>query len=100
MSTIKNIKMLSNGRGKVLNFYNDYAKMVSHAKYKSIHGEEFKISTLKQMLQGQPIALAQAKAGNTSENLLNEIRQIIYSLNRRKEITKKIYSNIMDSIKL
>ena len=41
------------------------------------------------MLQRLPIALAQVKAGNTSENLLNEIRQIIYSLYRTKEITKK-----------
>ena len=42
----------------------------------------------------------QIKAGNTSENLLNEIRQIIYSLYRAKEITKKVYNNIMNSIKL
>ena len=52
------------------------------------------------MLQGLPIALAQVKAGNTSENLLNEIRQIIYSLYLEKEITKKVYNNILDSIKL
>ena len=42
------------------------------------------------MLQRLPIALAQVKAGNTSENLLNEIRQIIYSLYRAKEITKSV----------
>ena len=54
--------------------------MVSEAKYKSIHGEWLKVLTLKQMLQRLSIALAQVKAGNTSENLLNEIRQIIYSL--------------------
>ena len=41
------------------------------------------------MLQRLPIAIAQVKAGNTSENLLNEIRHIIYSLYRLKEITKK-----------
>ena len=52
------------------------------------------------MLQRLPIALAQVKAGNTSENLLNEIRQIIYSLYQAKEITKKVYSNIMNSIKV
>ena len=52
------------------------------------------------MLQRLPIALAQVKAGNTSENLLNEIRQIIYSLYRAKEITKKVYNNIINSIKL
>ena len=63
-------------------------------------GKVIKILTPKQMLQRLPIALAQVKAGNTSENLLNEIRQIIYSLYRAKEITKKVYNNIMNSIKL
>ena len=59
-----------------------------------------KILTPKQMLQRLPIALAQVKAGNTSENLLNEIRQIIYSLYRAKIITKIEYNNTMNSIKL
>ena len=52
------------------------------------------------MLQRLPIALAQVKSGNTSENLLNEIRQIIYSLYQAKKTTKKVYDNIMNSIKL
>ena len=52
------------------------------------------------MLQGLPIALAQVKASNTPENLLNEIIQIIYSLYQAKEITKKVYKNIMNSIKV
>ena len=47
------------------------------------------------MPQRLPIALVEVKVGNTSENLLNEIWQIIYSLYREKEIT-----NIMNSIKL
>ena len=42
------------------------------------------------MLQRLPIALAQVKAANTSENLLSKIRQIIYSLHRAKEITKNV----------
>ena len=46
------------------------------------------ILILKQMLQRVPIALAQVKAGNTTENILNEILQITYSLRREKEITK------------
>ena len=58
--------------------------MVSDAKYKLIHGEGLKILTLKQIPQILPIALAQVNTGNTSENLLNEIRQIIYSLYRAK----------------
>ena len=51
------------------------------------------------MLQILPIALAQVKVGNTFENLLNEIHQIIYSLHRTKEITKKVYNNIINSKK-
>ena len=52
------------------------------------------------MLQRSPIALAQSKARNTSKNLLNEIRQIIYSLYWAKEIPKKLYNNIMNSVKI
>ena len=58
-----------------------------------------KILTPKQMLQRLPIAHAQVKAGNTSENVLSKIRQIIYFLYRAKEITKKVYKDIMNSIK-
>ena len=47
------------------------------------------------MLQRLPIALTQVKAGNNSEKLLNEIRQIIYSLYQSKKITKKVYDNLM-----
>ena len=50
------------------------------------------------MLQRLPIALSQVKAGNDSENLLNEIRQIVSSLYQSKEITKKVYNNISESI--
>ena len=52
------------------------------------------------MLQILPIALAQVKAGNTSENLLNEIRQILYSLYWAKAITKRVFNNMINSIKL
>ena len=58
-----------------------------------------KILTLKQILQRLPIALPQEKACNTSEISLNEIRQIVYSLYRTSEIVKKLYNNIMNSIK-
>ena len=59
-----------------------------------------KILTPKQILQRLPIALAQVKVSNTSENLLHEIRQIVYSLYQANEITKKVYNNITNSIKL
>ena len=61
---------------------------------------EMKILSPQQMLQRLPIALAQVKVGNTSEDLLNKIRQIIYSLCREKEITRKVYNNITNSKKL
>ena len=52
------------------------------------------------MLQRLPIASAQVKAGNNSENVFNEIRKIVYSLYQSKEITKKVYNNIIKSIPL
>ena len=67
---------------------------------KEQEGEVLKILTPNQMLKRLPIALAQIKAGNNSESLLNENRQIVYSLYRSKEITKKVYNNIIKSIKV
>ena len=58
----------------------------------------FKILLPKYMLQRLPITLAQVKAGNNSESLLNEIRQIVYSLYQSKQITKKVYNNIIATI--
>ena len=80
--------------------FDDYSGIVSEGKYKTKYGEGLKILTPKQIVQRLPIALAQLKAGNTSENLLNEIRQIIYSLYLAKETAKKLYNNIMNSIKV
>ena len=53
-------------------------------------GKGLRILTTKQMFQRLPIALSLVKAGNSSENLLNKIRQITYSLYRAKEMTKKV----------
>ena len=52
------------------------------------------------MLQKLTITLLQVKAGNISEDLLNEICQLLYSLYQAKWITKKVYNNIMNSIML
>ena len=81
------------------NLFDDYSRIVSEVKYKSKYGEGLKILTPKQMLQRLPIALAEVRAGNTSENLRNEIRQILYSLYQEKEVNKKVYSNTMNLIK-
>ena len=69
--------------------------MASAAKNKAKNktsGQGLKILTSNQMLQRLPITLAQVEAGNNSENLLNEIRQIVYSLYQSKQITKKVYN--------
>ena len=88
-----------NKNKKIIKLFDDYPTIVSKAKYEAKHEEILKILTPKQMLQRLPIVLAQVKASNTSENLLNEISQIIYSL-YSKEITKNVYNNIMNSLKL
>ena len=62
-------------------------------------GTGLEILTPKQMIQRLTIVFAQIKAGNNSENLLNEIRQIIYSLYESKNI-KKVYNNIIKWIQL
>ena len=76
-----------------------FSRIVPGAKKKKF-GKGLKILTPKQVLQRLPIALAQVKPGNPSENLLNEIRQITYSLYRVKEFTRKVYYNKMNSIKV
>ena len=97
---LKTIKLLYKSREAVIKLFNDYSSIISEAKYRTKHGEGLKISIPKQMLQRLPIALTKVKTGNTSENLLNEIGPFIYSLYRAKEITKKVYNNIMNSIKV
>ena len=64
--------------------------MVNKAPFDAKYGKELKILIPTQMLQRLPIALAQVKAGNASENLLNKIRQIIYSLFQEKKFLKSI----------
>ena len=61
-------------------------------------GQGLKILAPSQMLSRLPISLAQLKAGNNSEKLKNEIRQLLYSLYRSKILTKKIYKCLVDII--
>ena len=86
-----NIEILYKARNVAVKFYDDYSLMISEAKTKATKGTGLKILTPKQMLQRLPIAFAQVKAGNSSESLLNKIRQIVYSLYQSKQITKKLY---------
>ena len=61
-------------------------------------GKRLKILTPDQMLSRLPITLAQLKAGNNSEKLKNEIRQLLYSLYRSKKLTKQLYKSLIDII--
>ena len=87
---------------EAIKFYDDYSLMMSESKTKAKQNETkgtgLKILTPKKMIQRLPIAFAQVKAGNNSENLLNEMRQVIYSLYKSKEITKKVYNSLMKSL--
>ena len=95
---IKNIKLLHDSLQSVIKLFNCYSTVVSEAKSKVKNGEGFKILTPKQMLPRLPLAFAQVKAGNTSENLLNEIRQTIFCIELKKLL--KVFNNIMNSRKL
>ena len=61
-------------------------------------GKGLKILTPNQMLSRLPIALAQLKAQNNSKKLKNEIRELLYSLYRSKNLTKTIYNNLINNI--
>ena len=82
---LKNIKMLYESRQTIIKLFSDYSSIASEVKYKEKYGEGLKILSPKQMLQRLPIVLAQVKAGSTSENLLNELRQILYFFVSKKD---------------
>ena len=106
--TLKQKKVINNlekfylSTEEVVNVFRDYGKIVLDASYKSKENETketgLKVLTPKHMLQRLPTAREEVKAGNNSESLLNEIRQIVYSLYQSKQITKKVYNNLIKSI--
>ena len=102
--TLPNTNIFYNARENAIQFIKDFGSMILEARSLAIEeeqkGEGLKILTPNQMLKRLPIALAQVKAGNNSESLLNEIKQIVYSLYRSEEITKKVCNNIINSIKV
>ena len=98
---VDSVTSLVQGREMVINAFKSRIFQISKEEQEGTGvNEMLKILTPNQMLKRLPIALAQVKAGNNSESLLNEIRQIVYSLYRSKEITKKVYNNIINSIKV
>ena len=84
--TLANLNIIFNGRNNAINFIEEYVSLILEAKKRAAEeqteqdGTGLKIVTPKQLLQRLPIALTQVKAAITQESLLNQIRQIIYSL--------------------
>ena len=98
---LDSVTSLVQGREMVINAFKSRIFQVSKESQEGEGANKMlKILTPNQMLKRLPIALAQVKAGNNSESLLNEIRQLVYSLYRSKEITKKVYNSIINSIKV
>ena len=96
----KNLRNFLNAREMVLNGFKSKIFLTKSTGTGIVNTDDskLKILTPKQILQRLPTALAQVKAGNNSENLLNEIHQIIYSFYQSKEITKKVYNKLIKSL--
>ena len=76
----------------------DVVKEILQFNKQNQQGQGLKILTPDQMLSRLPITLAQLKAGNNSQKLKNEIRQLLYSLYRLKKLTKQLYKSLVDII--
>ena len=67
------------------------------AAQKNLSAKGLKLLTPNQMLNRLPISLAQSKAAINTEKLKNEIRQLLYSLNRSKKLIKTIYNHLINT---
>ena len=96
---LNNLYNFFEGREKILDPFESkiFLTKFQGAGVLNLDHSRLKVLTPKLMLQRLPIALAQVKAGNNSECLLNEIRQIVYSLYQSKQITEKVYNNTVPS---
>ena len=81
-----------------MNTIADIVELILNFNERNQEGKGLKILTPNQMLSRLPISLAQLKAGNNSEKLKNEIRQLLYSLYRSKRLTTNIYKSLIDII--
>ena len=97
---LQNLYNFFEGRKKIIDVFES---KICSTKFKgasilNLDHSRLKVLTPKQMSQRLPIDLTQVKAGNNSESLFNESRQIVYSLYQSNQITKKVYNNIITSI--
>ena len=81
-----------------MNYFLNTNKLTELDFSNDVEGKGLKILTPNQMLSRLPISLAQLKAGNNSEKLKNEIRQLLHSLYRSKKLTKQLYKSLVDII--
>ena len=96
---LKNLYQINDkeNKNKLVNVINSGLKDLKE-EIKEMSEEERKIEKPDKMLSRLPISLAQLKAGNNSEKLKNEIRQLLYSLYRSKNMTKQVYNNLIKPI--
>ena len=87
-------KFMIHENEKIINF----VEFIFYLNQLDQWGQGLKVLTQTQMLSRLPITLAQLKAGNNSEKLKNEIRQLLYSLYRSKKLTKQLYKSLIDII--
>ena len=94
---LENLYNFFEAREKVFNGFKSKIFLIKSKGTGIFNADHSKLKILapKQMFQRLPIALAQVNSGKNSENLLNEIRQIVYSLYQSKEITKKVCNNLI-----
>ena len=96
----KEIEKMSQGERKIEkqdNIVEIVEEILKFNKQKQ-EGQGIKILTPSQMLSRLPFSLAQLQAGNNSKKLKNEIRQLLYSLYRSKNMTKQVYNNLIKHI--
>ena len=101
LSDLKNeIKNISEEEKEIEkpNEITDVVKQILEFNKQNQQGQGLKILTPDQMLSRLPITLAQLKAGNNSQKLKNEIRQILYSFYRSKKLTKAICNHLINAI--
>ena len=101
LSDLKNeIKNISEEEKEIekTNEMKDVVEEILEFNKQNQQGQGLKILTPDQMLSRLPITLAQLKAGNNSQKLKNEIRQLLYSLYRSKKLTKQLYKSLVDII--
>ena len=97
---LANSNIFFNVRNEAIKIIENIGAKIIETKRKAKQEKGIKLLTLKQILQRLLLVLAQVKAGDNSEKLLNEIRQVVYSLYQSKGINEKRHNNIIKSIKV